>query len=379
MEITSRVISGNSPRYKLGEMASTMILGANEGSVLNVSPAKASVMLDRLRLLNPFLWFGIVELFHDLGRVNVSKLVAGLLRSVFSSVLLCFLAPKAVPMALLSPWSYGSLQPSLLELTHATGILNGWRQARCPALPVAIESWEQRVQNHLAYRKRRYDVYLPSSCLYDKDAEKQTSEKIVKGVVLIPGGLVDHTAYSEIAGRLADAGILVIVISLEPTRIAARFAGADAKTLVPIMKDTTTTTGLKVDEWIIMGHSQGTAKAIRLPTEFSRLPHGPVISKLVLMAPGNTPVMTDAPQVLVLQGEKDPILNFGDRSVVAESLKNKVNSREVVLPGASHKQFGSYLKRPNPTQKKMIGDEALISPQKQLDLAGNLTVSFVSK
>ena len=50
------------------------------------------------------------------------------------------------------------------------------------------------------------------SFLINGDAEKQTSEMIVKRVVLTPGGLEDHTAYSGIDGRLADAGILVIVI-----------------------------------------------------------------------------------------------------------------------------------------------------------------------
>jgi hypothetical protein len=306
-----------------------------------------TIFLDRVRLLNPSLWFATFHLFDDLGVLNAKRLFHSLVRVV-----------------LISPWSLGSIAPVIPSLKLTASLLWNWKNGRCPAMPEAIEFLEERIQTHRAYRTHRYDVYLPpqeaSNC---------------KAILLIPGALIEHSAYSEIAGRLADAGFLLVVLSLEPSRVAFKSTGADPGPLRRIFRRIPRETSLQIDEWILVGHSQGTQRAILLPGE---LGEGSNITKVVLWANGNTPVPTRAKSVLVIQGEKDPNLTlFGDRQVVALSLPtNSPLSKEIVLPGASHQQFGSYHKTVNSVQSNIVGDVATISRVEQQDKVGNLTAAF---
>jgi hypothetical protein len=78
---------------------------------------------------------------------------------------------------------------------------------------------EERIQVQQAYRRRRYDVYSPSRGGGPDDDHGNHNGK---ALLFLPGALVEHTAYSEVVGRLANImGFLVVVVSLEPTRMIA--------------------------------------------------------------------------------------------------------------------------------------------------------------
>jgi hypothetical protein len=83
-------------------------------------------------------------------------------------------------------------------------------------------------QRHLglAIRTKNYDLYLPNKDkirIGDKQGEPHEREP-TQALLLLPGALVEHTAYAGLASRLADRhGILVAVINLEPTRLAYSF------------------------------------------------------------------------------------------------------------------------------------------------------------
>jgi pimeloyl-ACP methyl ester carboxylesterase len=189
-------------------------------------------------------------------------------------------------------------------------------------------------------------------------------------------------------GRLANMGFLVVVVSLEPTRVAnKRLGGADPRPLRNIVrqvlfreKDSRT----KIDEWILVGHSQGSKRAAELSNKLQQFPEFQNLSKIVLWAAGNRLDFTSmvGNDFLVLQGERDPSLHWGDRDTVVQSLQSSCSprSREVILPGASHRQFGSYQVSSATGKIKAFAvlDEAAISRELQQDQVGNLTAMFCS-
>eukprot|EP00808_Paulinella_micropora_P006061 g3540.t1 len=99
------------------------------------------------------------------------------------------------------------------------------------------------------------------------------------GFILIPGALVDPVAYSVIASRLSDRGLVVAVVNTEPFRAPTEITGASHGDVMKIMHDV-----LSLDdgvattkEWAIGGHSMGALAAYSLLTDMR-----PRITKLVL-------------------------------------------------------------------------------------------------
>ena len=82
--------------------------------------------------------------------------------------------------------------------------------------------------------------------------------------LLLPGYGISHLAYSEVACRLSNAGVVVVVVvtSMEPLRIAHRHLGADCLSMGRIMKRVQG--GSTSYKWHLLGHSAGAFGALHL-------------------------------------------------------------------------------------------------------------------
>lgn len=130
------------------------------------------------------------------------------------------------------------------------------------AFPEAKRMLQERVQRGLAVRTRNYDLYIPPPGKQKKE-NSSTSESSNKALIFLPGALVDHTAYAAIAIQLAERhGILVAVVSLEPTRLAKSISGVTTSKLVKLSKEIerrvsgmAVTSSGETYEWSLSGHS----------------------------------------------------------------------------------------------------------------------------
>lgn len=343
------------------------------GSSLGASAV--SIASNTVRLVNPLFWKSVLDMFVDGKFLNPRVIIQALLAVLLPTIILMSGSPDssaALKLALLSPWSIGSALPALTQTTLISFVVVSWGLKRSAALPEAVAALDGRIADERAYRTRRYDVYLPStSTKKSKDSQQ--------GIVLIPGALMDHRSYSEIAGRLADEGFLVLVLSLEPLRVAVKHGGANPSDVQKSIEQTLKKTGLVVDEWILAAHSQGTIRAIDLPGELAQASnkHKLSISKIALWARGNHPFETAANKVLLLQGGEDPFMAMGDREQMEEFLRGFTHSKEVIVKGADHHQFGSY--RPFVLAKKLTLPTSKSSHPKKDDSSSSVDASIMSR
>lgn len=446
--------------------------------------------INRLQFFNPSFWYGMIDILivaklldwklillqTMIGRVLVPLFLFLGMLSIVSIISIGGLSLKTMIgptiSVLISPWTMGSISRTIPTLQLSFNTAWGWKSNRCPALPDAIESLEERIVAGTAYRTRRYDIYLgnagTNSVSDEQNENTSTENSINKAMIFIPGALVEHTSYAKVAGLLADEGFTVIVINCEPSRVAYKYmSNADVRPLTKIkhhvlqkkylyhnsMKkyrspltsllkkqkeekeensnddddnntnDPTTSRRnnfndniLNIDEWIIVGHSQGARQAMEIANELQRQQQrrrqqkkkgrwqknkqingkgkenddGWKFSKIILLAPGN--MEFDPPShdtdILVLQGENDPILGlYGDRQAIVNSLKKKlkhgeegggtssIKSKEVIIAGANHQQFGSY--QVNQSFRYNSKDVATISRQEQHEMIRDLIVTFL--
>jgi hypothetical protein len=77
---------------------------------------------------------------------------------------------------------------------------------------------------------------------------------------------VEHAAYGPWAAHLSDQGILVVVVSLEPMRLATLHHGARAQDILPILYHVAShhVNTVTVNEWSLGGHSAGGSCAFDL-------------------------------------------------------------------------------------------------------------------
>jgi len=202
----------------------------------------------------------------------------------------------------------------------------------------------ERIQAGRAERKKdAYDLFLPPDCTAGKRRAKF-------GILFYPGALVSHTSYTHIASELSDRGIVVVVLSLEPTRFVANL-DVNMKMALESMHDIGFMGNVIVDEWVLAGHSAGAMTAMNLATQMKR------ITKVVLCGVGmnmmgNGKSLRDTSvQVLVVNGSEDSIVN-GVSKKQKEALLNflpptnsnssKGKTTYITIEGGNHDGFGHY-------------------------------------
>lgn len=146
------------------------------------------------------------------------------------------------------------------------------------------------------------------------------------GIVFYPGGKVQAEAYAPLMQDLADRGFLCVIVCMPFNLAVLDTNGADGvQEQFPAVR-----------RWILMGHSLGGVMAAGYLDGHARSWDG-----LVLLGAYSTADLSDdGVTVLSVTGDSDGVLN---RQAAADNEGNLGEySRELVIPGGNHAQFGSY-------------------------------------
>ncbi len=229
----------------------------------------------------------------------------------------------------------------------------------------------ERLESKRAIRKQdKFDIFVPAQ-----------QPKI--GVIFFPGALVSHTAYAGIAAALSDKGILVVVLSLEPVRFIAD-TETNRRIALDALKDLSTNHDVKVDEWILAGHSAGAMTALNLAieNESEESTIHPSISKVVLCGVSRNETGSDLGSLresnktfsaLVVNGTNDGILKYvSEKEKEAFEHQLPEDAKFVSVEGGNHAQFAHY-------GPQSMDGEATISMEEQQKILVETTASFLSK
>ena len=151
-------------------------------------------------------------------------------------------------------------------------------------------------------------------------------EEPTAGLILYPGGKVEHTAYAPLLRVCAKNGILCALVRMPGNLAVLDMNAAD---------------GLQekhpeVTAWYIAGHSLGGAMAANYAAAHSEDYDG-----LILLAAYSTKDLSQMSlRVLSIYGSEDGVLN---RDAYKKNWANlPADTTEVVLDGGCHAQFGNY-------------------------------------
>jgi hypothetical protein len=288
---------------------------------------------------------------------------------------------------------------------------------RSSPLPSAIRTLRDSIDDKRAYRKRRFDVYLPPLTSFEEvssttptttphHAEQQQKRQKQHAILFFPGANVPHIAYSEIAARLSDHGLLVVVLSMEPFRLASTHLGADQNSVKRIVQKLERSSfGSQVDlEWTLIGHSMGAFAVCQLFRDFweqeqqfkTTSPHNNnfnqntqslSISRLVLLGVGAfVAVATDLSCIDSSSGDNDRriLIVQGSNNQVVAMLSANQNEFDALFPqsctqretiaGGTHGGFASYGDKTGMSGSK--NNDAL-SREEQQEQACALTARFL--
>jgi len=186
----------------------------------------------------------------------------------------------------------------------------GWtRVARYAAIPEAAAVAARAERDHGWY------VFAPEAAP-------------VAGFVFYPGGLIDPAAYAPLMQRLADDGVLAVIVPM-PLDLAVLGIGRAAAVIAAYPQ---------VGTWAIGGHSLGGAMAAQFVL---RDPES--VDGLALLA-GYPAASTDLSawpgQAVSLFGSADGVASRAD--VESGLARLPPGTRLVVIDGGNHAQFGLY-------------------------------------
>ena len=177
------------------------------------------------------------------------------------------------------------------------------------------------------------------------------SQGATKGLILYPGGKVDHEAYLPLAMAIAGRGVSVVICEM-PLRLAIlNVNGADGVfDLLP-----------EVSDWYIGGHSLGGSMAA------SYLKGHPEIRGLVLLGSYSTADVSDRP-TLSIYGSEDGVMNREKYEKYKSNLGEDLT--EIVIEGGCHAYFGTY------GMQKGDGTPT-ISAEDQINLTAEYIADFI--
>ncbi len=160
---------------------------------------------------------------------------------------------------------------------------------------------------------------------FDKSIQFIPTKGATNALIFYPGGKVDYIAYAPLMEKLAQEGILCILVHM-PGNLAVLDMNAARKyrDLYP-----------EIENWYIGGHSLGGVCAARHLKENADSYKG-----LILLASYSDRDLngTDL-KVLSVYGSRDGIL---DQEKYDENKGNLPSLQEYVITGGNHSQFGDY-------------------------------------
>ena len=286
-------------------------------------------------------------------------------------------------LSLSSPWTYGFVKGGIIPPVKTIwDTAHLWKCRR--QNPITTQCFEERIKTGRCIRCGRFDVFLPTSTL---SAGRQQQQQL-HALLLLPGALIAHTAYSDVAAKLSDHGICVVVVSMEPCRMASKYLGASPRRLKNIMKRVDTTIlPHPATFWSIGGHSLGSLAAMAAAKEFAVLSASPasssvvtMVSSLVLWGTPNVPnTRTNLRQspsslrVLVVQASEDKLCYMNDtsRTEFWQDLPSSRTSYKTI-DGAGHNWFASI----DAGDPNFLGIPT-ISMEQQQEQVVNITAAFL--
>ena len=173
------------------------------------------------------------------------------------------------------------------------------------------------------------------------------------GLIFYPGGKVEYTAYAPLMQKLAEKGVLCVLVKM-PLNLAV--LNGDAADGIPEEFP-------EVDVWAVGGHSLGGVMAA------DYLAGHDGFDGLVLLASYASKDLSDSGLgVLSVRGSEDGVMNVGDYE------KNRANlppdTGELVIEGGCHAGFGMY--------GEQRGDGMpTISTEEQIRLAADAILSLM--
>jgi predicted Rdx family selenoprotein len=393
--------------------------------------------LDQCRLLSPFTWLGVATI----RKIDIRPILTSLMGIVLPALvyqlakgsgLLAHAALAAgqgsnnnsisassrwslsadiFPDSLLipymmSPWTLGLIWRASPAIRN---IWSGVEQVLSMQAITQVAAWQSLVdgvESGRVYRTRRYDVYLPPP-LTNTAAATTAASKPQHAILFLPGGGVQHVAYSSPATLLSNAGYLVVVVSAEPLRMGLPELGTTVAAMRRIQQTverrhafpiTTTTTAPTTTiphqkmTWALLGHSMGSFTACQLAEEFCKSNMGDddddtststrTYSNKVVMW-GSAPFVDYLPDlsghqrlpILVVQGSRDAIIEAFSTVELTKEFWQRLpeDTAEQVVAGGTHSGFADYVSL---WTKK---EEGGIPNEEQHRQAVQATVDFLQK
>ena len=201
----------------------------------------------------------------------------------------------------------------ILIILGAVGMFVWSKTGTYPARAVALSALEST--NRVTVTQDEWITFTPA-------------EKAEKGLIFYPGGLVEPGAYAPVLHRIAEDGVLVIIVPM-PLNLAIFNTGA-ANAVIEQYPNILT--------WTIAGHSLGgAAAAIFAENNPSKID---AIALWDSYPPDSADLSNTAISAISIFGTMDQFPNtenFDDKMDLMPE-----DTKFVAIEGASHAQFGDY-------------------------------------
>lgn len=166
-------------------------------------------------------------------------------------------------------------------------------------------------------------------------------EDTTAGLIFYPGGKVEYTAYAPLLRKLAERGVLCVLLRM-PCNLAV--LNVNAAEGIPERYP-------EIEDWYIGGHSLGGSMAANYAAE-----HAEKYKGLLLLAAYTTKDISQTElKVLSVYGDADGVLNM---EKYMDNRKNMPDdASEYVIEGGCHAQFGSYGEQKGDGKPKISSEE----------------------
>ena len=402
----------------------------DHNDILQQSPSKLfSVTLrNRLKLLSPRIWWGLIdnESKKEFSPFFISTVIRSCVGLLFPLLIIAFFAnirrgkpatsvtsTRLMLIALISPWCIQCFYQLYDQITTLLVSFRTQMTSRSLTLARATDALKLRIRHRRAYRTSRYDVYLPPSLtsISEKKNGAYVDTQALRALFFIPGALVPHEAYSEVAARLSDKGFVVAVMSLEPLRLAGCHFGTNLASVKQIIDGVTgkifdhlmnvpegmdNELPIKSIEWTLIGHSMGAFAATQLfreslyhpneKTEKSESNWNITLGKKLVL--WGVAAMLNSVTDLSAEGDAQILILQGTNDEFVEMMQSKEDELEAFFPpstrtehitGGTHEGFASYTSMfNNGTTKNNENTRKSIPLDRQHKQACDATVRFLS-
>jgi len=187
-------------------------------------------------------------------------------------------------------------------------------------------------------------------------------EKPSRGLIIYPGGLVDHRAYAPLARDIAAKGYQTVIVSMPLYLAMLGYARAD--TVIQEYPE--------VKKWALGGHSLGGVMACRFAKKFREQIDGVVL--WASYPSGRFRIDDTTIKVVSIYGTEDGLATLD--KIETSKLHLPKNTQFFRIDGGNHTQFGWY----GDGEELQKGDgPAAITRERQQAIIVKATVDFLQR